>query len=146
MNITKEDISHIAILITLAGKKFVIHSNLLGVHIETYESFIKHSKIIYTLEKKNSSKDTRKILNLLAEYEWSSYDFGAVIFLGISLLLRRYLKIPLPKSNLWQSTGMFMCVEWVSKYIDLKEESMLTPKKLYYTLLDKPEWSIYGEN
>lgn len=141
-SVTREDVSHVAILINLAKREFVIHSNLLGLHMETYESFLKHSKVLYALEKKESSENLSLVLKLLAEYEWSWYDFGAISFLGISLLLRTWFKIPLPKSNLWQSTGMFMCVEWASKYVDLKEESMMTPKRLYYILLGRDEWSI----
>lgn len=139
--VTGEDVSHVAIMITLEGHDFVVHSNLLGVHIETYESFKKHSQIVYSLDKEQDSQDINKLLKLLEEYEWSFYDFGAIMFLGFSMLLRRYCKIPLPKSNLWQSTGMFMCVEWLSWFIDLKEESMCTPKRLYYILLGRPEWS-----
>jgi hypothetical protein len=144
--VTQEDISHVALQITLAGKEFVVHSNLLGLHLETYESFCKHSEILYILEKQdNQQEDTAKVLELLIKHEWSMYDLGAIGFLGFSLILRRYFKIPLPKSNLWQSTGMFMCVEWVSWFVDLKEESMCTPKRLYYILLGRPEWSsIYG--
>ena len=140
--VTGEDISHVALLITLNGIEFVIHSNFLGLHIETYPSFLKHSKVLYVLEKKYTEEDVSRALKLLAEYEWSFYDFGAISFLGISLLLRTWFKIPLPKSNLWQSKSMFMCVEWASKYVDLKEESMMTPKRLYYILLGRDEWSI----
>jgi hypothetical protein len=138
---TQEDVSHVALQVTLEGTDFVIHSNGKGLHIETLSSFLKKSKIIYALEKKTEEGDLRRILELFQDKEWTMYDLGATLFLGFSLLLRRYLKLPLPKSNLWQSTGMFMCVEWVSWVVDLKEESMCTPKRLHYILLGRPEWS-----
>lgn len=140
-SVTQEDISHVALCITLEGSEFVIHSDLRGLHIETLEAFSKRCEVVYTLEKQSSPEDTKQALKVLSEHEWSYYDLGAIAFLGLCLTVRRYLRIPLPKSNLWQTTGMFMCVEWLSYYIDLKEESMCTPKRLYYIMLGRPEWS-----
>jgi hypothetical protein len=78
---------------------------------------------------------------MLEKYEFSVYDLPAMLFLGLSLLVRRYLKLPLPKSNLWQSTGMFLCTEWVSVFLSQEENSMLTPWKLREKLLESKEWT-----
>lgn len=132
MNVTEEDVSHT--VLCFPDLQIVVHSNLLGLHIESIAGFVKHSEVVYSVDIKSKEGDTERLMSLLAEYEWSMYDYGALIFLGLTLALRRYLKIPLPKSNLWQSSGMFLCVGWITKYVFDKEDDMITPYKLYRKL------------
>lgn len=128
---TKEPVSHCVI----ETHGMVIHSNLYGLHIEDALYFKKHCEVIFELELPPSDLDEAKLHATLSKYEGRMYDFGALLFAGAALVLRNYFKIPLPKSNLWQSTGMFLCTEWVSKYLDGKENSMITPYGLYLKLL-----------
>ena len=127
--VTDEPVSHCGLLIAYPdGSEVVIHSNLLGLQAELKSTFLKHSVILYSVSVEHSGDKLAKVLD---KYQYSKYDFGAFMFLGLSLLLRAKLGIPLPKSNLWQATGMFLCTELVSFYIDDKEDSMITPYKLY---------------
>jgi hypothetical protein len=71
------------------------------------------------------------------KYDKSWYDMGAGFFIGLSFLARRYLKIPLPKVNLWQSSGMFICTEWATESIG-EVDSMITPYGLYLKLGGAP--------
>lgn len=131
-DVLEEPISHVA----LQFGNFVVHSNLIGLHIEWAPNFIKHSEIVHTMAPiEDNLSELLKLDNLLSKYEFSFYDFGALLFMGVSFTLRKYLKVPLPKSNLWQSTGMFLCTEWVTKYLHDKENSMITPYQLYQNLL-----------
>lgn len=134
-DITKEPVSHVA----LQFGWFVVHSNLLGLHIETADTFKKHSEVVYNLApaKDDESKDLIKLNNLLEQFEGSWYDFGGLIFLGIVLFLKARIKISLPKVNLWQSSSMFLCTEWVTEYLDGMPDSMITPYKLYLKLVSE---------
>ncbi len=76
----------------------------------------------------------------MESYEFHLYDYGAFFFLGFCLLARKYLKIPLPKSNLWEHSGMFLCVGWLSEVAINKEDDMITPCKLYEKLKNTSDW------
>lgn len=118
-----EPVTHVA----LRWDDYVIHSNTYGVHIEPYIDFQDHNQIVYTIKVLDNLP---RLLRLLAKYNNSRYDFGAFAYLGAYFLLRR-VGLPLPKKNLWQSSGMFLCTEWVTQYVDDKEDSMITPYGLY---------------
>jgi len=119
---TQEPISHVALRI---GDD-VIHSIASGLKKQSYASFCQEYNIFDEIQME------RVIINI-PKYS-PEYDMGAFLFLGLCLILRRYLKIPLPKSNLWQVTGMYLCSEFVSKMIFDQERSMLTPGGLYKLL------------
>lgn len=139
---TKEQVSHVAIEFAFGPVNIVVHSNLLGLHMELASNFRKNCTVVRELEYigPDTPNDLIKLKKKLEDYEFSLYDFGGFLFLGISLFLRNVFKIPLPKSNLWQSTGMMVCTEWVTDYLYDKENSMITPEKLYYNLLWQQDW------
>ena len=118
--VTGEPCSHV--VIEAAG--FIIHSNLLGVHAESEESFT--PDIVFSVPIPNNYD---RLLGAFAGMNGSPYDFGAMFYLGA-----RRLFPWLPKKNLWQCTGMFLCTEWITKYLDGAEDSMITPYKLYERL------------
>lgn len=137
--VTGEPVSHVALDFGL----FVVHSNFLGLHLEWAKNFRKKSDVVYSLRGVDSLEETDQIgrLNtLLEQYEFSMYDVGAMFFIGVCVFLRNKFNIPLPKSNLWQISGMFICTEWVTKFIDGTEESMMTPFKLYLRLKQTGKW------
>jgi hypothetical protein len=92
--------------------------------MEPFESF--NSSIIESVELPDNLE---KVINLLAKYDGNFYDFGALFYLGL-----RSLFPFLPKANLWQTTGMFLCTEWITEVVDGKENSMITPHQLYLKL------------
>lgn len=130
-DITNEPISHCAI--EIPDKDIVIHSNYRGVHIESSNGFRKNNKVVYELI---SIEDVNVSI---VENEFKPYDYAAFIFLGISLILRKYFKISMSKSNLWNTTGM-MCTEWVTNVVDSKIDSMITPLNLYKKLKTSGQW------
>lgn len=129
--VTGEPVSHVVI----ATNGFVVHSNLKGVHVEDELVFRANCEVVFELSLPEDASNESKLHTLLSQDEGKLYDFGALIFVGLAMFLRTMFKIPLPKSNLWQSTGMFMCTEWVSEFLDNKEDSMITPYGLYLKLL-----------
>jgi hypothetical protein len=70
----------------------------------------------------------------IASHKNKPYDFLALVYLGIRYAAKKYLGLPLPKVNLWAISGMYNCVELVSELAYDKEDSLLTPYKLYLKL------------
>lgn len=120
--VTGEPVSHCAI----EEANCVIQSNFLGLGALSLEEFEKKSSILYSVE---IPEDCTKLLRLFVTDQKAKYDFGAMLYLGLRCLFPW-----LPKANLWQTTGMYMCTEWVTEYINDSEDSMITPYKLYLRL------------
>lgn len=138
---TGEAFSHVAIQVD----RFVIHSNHKGLHIELEDTFFIKNKVIKSLErsaefKNKELQDNERVFALLALHEFSSYDFGAVAFFGIALLCHK-LGLHWFKSNLWQSSGAYMCVEWGTQLVEGKVDSLVTPEELYARLKVTNEWT-----
>jgi len=131
-SLTKEPVSHVSI----KCGELVIQSNFMGVHIRPLNEFLKKSKILHSIDLGFSEQLMTKILNSIAKNSGHMYDFGALLFIGLCLWARAKLHISLPKSNLWQCTGMFLCTEFVTSTLDNKEDSMITPYQLYNKLLN----------
>lgn len=121
--LTKEPVSHCAIRDT----DYIIHSNLLGINISRLEDF--HSEVLYSVE---IPYDPEKLATSVEKYEGRMYDFGALLYLGLRCIFKG-----LPKQNLWQCSGMFLCTEWVTQVLDGKEVSDITPYQLYLELKEK---------
>ena len=135
--ITKEESSHTAIDIGLV----VAHSNLLGINLEWAAFFRTQCTVIHTLERVvPANDDEAKLGTILTQQENTAYDFGALIFSGLALLAKRFLRIPLPKVNLWNTTGMHMCTEFVEEVVTMPNDAMLTPEGLYNKLKASGQW------
>lgn len=138
---TGEPVSHVALMFG----RIVIHANLLGVHIEWAKNFLKHSEIVYALHRDppevfQETRDNDRLDKMLAQYEFTMYDFGALLFLGLNYLLHKTIRVPMAKSNLWQSKQTLMCTEWVTEYVNGEQNSVITPYQLYLKLKSNQEW------
>ena len=120
--LTGEPVSHCAI--EYLGT--VYHSNFYGVHTEPLQSFTKGSTIVLSVD---ANIDPYVLADAMYQYGGSRYDFGALFYVGLRLMFPM-----LPKANLWQTTGMFMCTEWVEQVTGLPPDAMLTPYGLYNLL------------
>lgn len=127
-HVLDEPVSHVAII----SGDAVVHSNLLGVHVTDLARFHKHATVLFRV---NVPENHQKLLSALAKADRSMYDFGALLFLALAFLARRYLHIPLPKMNLWQATGMYLCTELVTEVIDGEANSLITPYGLFKRLV-----------
>lgn len=120
--VTGEDVSHCAACVG----KTVIHSTFEGLKIVSLEEFRALNEIVYSVH--------LPFTPIRVDLPQSSkYDFGAFFYLGLRLLFPF-----LPKKNLWQMTGMYLCTEFVSYLVSGKERSELTPKQLYHLLKKDP--------
>lgn len=123
-----EPVSHTALLY---DDNIVIHSNLLGVRVIFLEEFLRTESIIYSVEIPDNYP---KLLILIAKYDRAWYDIPGLLYLGWRYLLFKYFQKPLPTANLGAHTGLFMCTELVTQYLDGRENSLVTPYKLYLQL------------
>jgi len=96
------------------------------------EEFLNENTVIHELE---IPEDREKLLKVIANPKNSPYDIGALLFCGFMLFCRKALNLrSWPKQNLWQSSGMYMCTEFVTEFVEGKADSMATPCKLYHRI------------
>lgn len=131
--VTGEDCSHCAI----RWDNLVVHSNWKGVNIVFWDEFRADNKVVHEIPLEDNEANRTKMTTAIVSKDRSPYDTGAFLFLGISLYLRAKWGVPLPKSNLWNSTGMYLCTEWVTSVLG-EEDSMITPCGLYNKLTSTP--------
>jgi hypothetical protein len=125
MRLTGEDCSHCAV----GWGDYVIHSDFLGVRSISLEQFLQSHTIVHALE---FPDEVSQLLATFAKYDRSLYDFGAFFYVGLRLIFPA-----LPKKNLWRTSGMFLCTEWVETVLGLDLDPMMTPYKLYLQLQEK---------
>ena len=120
--VTGEKASHCVI----KWNNFVIHSTFSGVKVVGAPTFLEQNEVIYRLNHEVKIEDLAAIV---IKYGARFYDLLGFLYLGLRLLFPF-----LPKKNLWQITGMFMCTEFLSQFFYGKELSMITPDQLYFKL------------
>jgi hypothetical protein len=126
MRVTKEPVSHCAL--EIGG--YVIHSDFLGVRAEESSVFRGRVEVVHEVSVPDNYP---LVLSKFsgARVRKAGYDLGAFVYLGLRLLLPKLV----PKKNLWQSSGMYLCTEWVTHVLDGKADSLITPYKLYLRLM-----------
>jgi hypothetical protein len=119
--VLKEPVSHVAIRFP---KGNILDSTAQGKRVSSYKDFTRRNEIVFSLTLELTSKQLVSIC-------WSkwNYDWGAFLYLGVRALLPF-----LPKKNLWQTTGMYLCSELVANIVKGTELSHLTPYQLYLLL------------
>lgn len=127
----EEPVSHTAI----EYDGLVFHANHLGVIIEPIGHFTKHSTVVYLVDVPDPDGLT-KLRRMTTKYWRAPYDGGSVAWLSIRALLKK-IGIKLKKANLWNSSSMFICHEWVTQVLDGAEDSNTTPYQLYLRLKEK---------
>ena len=128
-SVTHEDVSHCVIII---DDLWVIHSNFFGVHSEYIGDFEEHSTIVTRIPYL-ISRD--RVYETLDRYHRSGYDYGAMLYSGLVLIARRLCPKFVPNRNLWQTTGMFLCTEFISEVLTGKEDALITPGQLRERLI-----------
>ena len=132
--IANEPVSHVAIIF---DKKVVFHSNLYGVNVQWFGSFLKTHEIVYQLDYAYSLEQEEEVYQKIPEYDGHRYDLGALFYLAWRGILYKLFKKPIPKDNLFGNKDQFLCVE-LAKIIDPKLENleMTSPYQVYLELKD----------
>lgn len=123
----KSDCSHFAICF---DRRVVFHSNFSGVHIEPIEVFEQKNHIIHKLTPNTLATLTQEddLWSRLINLNYGkSYDFGAMLFLGLNLIGKRLVNLPLSKNNLWSAKEGFICTELLESLSGLKLGSATFP-------------------
>lgn len=126
-SVTKEPVSHCAIRVG----DFVLHSTICGPEIRTFEYFRNKNEIIASIQ---VPLDSKAAISWMTRMDDTGYDYLALAYLGIRYTCKVWLKLPLPKANLWRVSGMYMCTELVTAILFEKADALLTPYQLYLKL------------
>lgn len=126
--VTGEPFSHCALRVS-GG--FIIHVNLLGLQVQSSASFGESNEVVEVVY---VDTDWPNVIAAMVGKGHIFYDFGALCYLALRCIMPF-----LPKKNLWQCSGMYLCTEFVTEVLDSKEDSMITPYKLYLKLANKGE-------
>jgi hypothetical protein len=127
--VTKEPVSHCALQV--GG--YVVHSNFLGVHAQTVDSFEGACTVYASITYPDNYP---RIFDQLCAHGGAWYDFGAMLYIAA-----RAICPWLPKKNLWRCSGMFLCTEWVTDFLG-ETDSMITPWQLFLKLGGVPPGAV----
>jgi hypothetical protein len=124
--VTREPVSHVAIVYG----DFVAHATARGLTIESISSFNKHNVIQFSVDISHMDN----ILPRIQSVEYKPYDIPGLVYLGIRALLPHWVRRQMPKVNLWNVSGAYICTEFVTDMLYGKPDSMITPYQLYRRL------------
>ena len=136
--VTGEPESHVAIELDMG---IVVDSSALGISLKPTKHFRSKTEVLRELVPVQRRND-KQVFEKVETYYGKFYDYGALAYLALVFTLRNYLKIPIPKSNLWQSSGLYMCTEFVAEVVTEKNDPMITPTKLGDKLIDSGKWKV----
>lgn len=141
-----EDVSHFAIIL---DERIVFHSNLLGVHLQWFETFKKSSEVVYSLSLKTSEEKENEVYFELIKHDKRPYDWGAFVYLAWRGFLFRFFSKPIPTGkNPLGSDRLDLCLELASALkpvLNIRDNlDMVTPFKLY-TILKPQVESCYAD-
>jgi hypothetical protein len=119
---TRDDCSHVA----LRDGDRVIHVNFLGLQVTDFTHFQRSNTILHQVDVADPGVT---IEELQEKYSKVTYDFGALLFLGLNYILKDKFVV-----NLWQTSSMFLCTEFATDVIEHEADSMITPHQLYQHL------------
>jgi hypothetical protein len=140
-SVSGEPVSHVALEFPELG--IVVQSNLLGIGLEWSSYFREKCTVVYELDdgKSDLATDKAKLTATLDAHENDFYDFTGLIYLGMRTVLNKYLKIPMPKTDVLRISNTYLCTEWVTEYIDGTPETTITPYGLYEQLKATGKWT-----
>lgn len=135
----KEPVSHFAIVF---DDKLVFHSDLLGVRVAWYPTFLKTHEIVFQKDFPAATLETEEdtYQKIITAFDGSGYDYKALLYFAWRGVLWRFFKRPFPDSNPWGSDKSFLCTEmakvlpdWIiPKDVKDKDLGIVSPYKLWW--------------
>lgn len=136
---TGEPVSHVAFSF---DDKFVIHSNLLGVHLQWHKSFLSSCQVVAYAQYDFCLPDEEEIFQgILDAYDGSAYDFGALLYFSKRMLEYRLFDRPLPPKNKWGSDRAFLCTGVFGKIPDRLRKQIILEDFPDYDIVTP--WTIF---
>lgn len=137
-----EPVSHFAVLF---DDKIVFHSDLTGVHISWYPTFLKSHEVVFETEfhEANLNEEEEVYQSIVSKYDGKKYDYGAFIYFIYRGFLKKIFNKSMPKVNPFGKSGGFLCTEiaellpdWVIPAIIKKNNDlgMVSPYQLWLLL------------
>jgi hypothetical protein len=127
---TGDPISHVAIHF---DSGLILHATGGGVELDWYPVFKENNKIIYSVKIPTDPGDDMAIMGRITEKTLhTGYDFAALTYLSIRVLMQRLFKHNLKGKNLWDSDNNVICTELVAILLDdvivgEQDPAMMTP-------------------
>lgn len=117
MWLLNEPVSHFAILF---DEKIVFHSDLLGVKISWYATFLKTHTVVYEIDHTDASLDLQESTyqSIISQYDGKNYDYGAFLYFTWRGMLKKLFNKPIPAKDPWGSKNGFLCTEMVQTLPD----------------------------
>lgn len=128
---------------TLYNDQVIFQSNFFGVDFSSFKAFSLHAKVIHEFDIPMTREQEDIVFDSLVEsMVGNKYDFKALIYFGFRGLLKKFLGIPLPKTNKWQTKDQNLCTELayglpddvIPPGIKGMDLSMVTAERLYKML------------
>lgn len=133
-----EPVSHVAFVF---DDKIVFHSNLLGLHIEWFNTFKKKCQIIFEIDYNTDLENEEDIYQeVISINDGKSYDFAAFFYFIWRGFLYKFFNKPIPIVNKWNNEHQDLCVEvirYFNKQLPIKDLSIISPYKLYLILKEE---------
>jgi hypothetical protein len=140
MDVTGESTSHTVI----RNGDFIYQSSFMGVEQVKATDFLSEYNVVYSLKPVSGRLDeadlVERLVNRFTALKGTLYDFPGFLYLSLRYSLASAFKLNIPKKNLWQISGMYICTEFVEDIIDIQSDSMITPYKLYLKLKESGKW------
>jgi hypothetical protein len=125
--VTGEPVSHVALWFPKIG--FIYHSTAAhGTAFTPDKKFFRTSTVIYSTFIKLEN------LSFISDTYGKPYDFFALLYLGFKIVLKR-LGWGDVGENVWNSSGMFICTELITKLVEGEADALITPYQFYLKLL-----------
>lgn len=117
MWLLNEPVSHFAIVF---DEKIVFHSDLLGVKISWYATFLKTHTVVYEIDHTDAALDLQEATyqSIISQYDGKNYDYGAFFYFAWRGLLKKLFNKPIPTKDPWGSKNGFLCTEMVQTLPD----------------------------
>lgn len=110
-----EPASHLAIRFSWGQ---VLHSELKGVWIEDAEAFDDDHIIVTKVSLPCSPDQEQEIFNAMGPLVGAGYDRGAFTYFAWRAALRKFFRVPLPRTNAGDQADLPLCVEAVYALVD----------------------------
>lgn len=146
----KTDCSHFAICFDedANGLGFVFHSSFNGAKPIWLHDFIGKNEIIHCLTFRNPptlEKEEQIWKEVVSEFYGQPYDYPALLFWVVRVILHRLFGMKLPTKNYWGQSGKNLCTAiadglqkaWPERFrFKVSDSEMISPHDLYRILSD----------
>lgn len=108
----KEPASHVAL--DVPGSQAVIHSDLLGLHLDKRCDFMAAHEIVSRFRIRLTARSQIQVSAKLLRYVNSThedYDFGAFAGLTVAAIKSRLTGVPFPRTSPWGNDRELLCTE-----------------------------------